>query len=139
MKVALYARVAAQRQGDEGATLQIEALRAHASRQGFKVIETYVCCDAGYSGASLDRPGLNRLRHGAQTKAFDTVLIMSPDRLSRDSGDLLRTIEEFERCAVPIVFVEKGLDVALPHHGVAAILGRAKQNDPSDSKGHHEG
>jgi DNA invertase Pin-like site-specific DNA recombinase len=32
MKVALYARVATQRQGDEGAAFQIEALRAHASK-----------------------------------------------------------------------------------------------------------
>ena len=138
MKVALYARVAAQRQGDKGATLQIEALRAHASKQGFDVAETYVCCDAGYSGASLDRPGLNRLRYGVETKAFDAVVIMSPDRLSRNCGDLIRTIEEVERCAVPIVFVEEGLEVPLPH-GVAAVRGRAKQNDPPDSKDHHEG
>jgi DNA invertase Pin-like site-specific DNA recombinase len=34
MKVALYARVATQRQGDKRATLQIEALRAHASKHG---------------------------------------------------------------------------------------------------------
>ena len=138
MKVALYARVAAQRQGDKGATLQIEALRAHASKQGVEVVETYVCCDAGYSGASLDRPGLNRLRHGVETKAFDAVLTMSPDRLSRDWGGLIRTIEEFERCAVPIVFVEEGFKVPLPH-GVADNPGRAKQNDLPDSKDRHEG
>ena len=139
MKVALYARFATQRQGGNEATLQIEALRAYATNRGFDVVETYVCCDAGYSGVSLDRPGLNRLWHGVETKAFDAVVILSPDRLSRDCGDLIRTIEEFERCAVPIVFVEEGLDVALPHHGVAAICGRAKQNDPPDSKDHHEG
>lgn len=138
MKVALYARVAAQRQGDKGATLQIEALRAHASKQGVEVVETYVCCDAGYSGASLDRPGLNRLRYGVETKAFDAVLTMAPDRLSRDWGGLIRTIEEFERCAVPIVFVEEGFKAPLPH-GVAGNPGRARQNDLPDSKDRHEG
>jgi len=63
MKVTLYARVATQRPGDNRAILQIEGLRAHASKQGFEVMETYVCYDPGYSGASLDRPGLNRLRY----------------------------------------------------------------------------
>ena len=136
MKIALYARVATQRlDGQGGIALQIESLRAHASKQAFEVVEAYVCCDAGYSGASLNRPGLDRLRYGVETKAFDGVVILSPDRLSRDCGDLVRMIEEFERCAVPIVFVEEGLDVALPHHGIATIL----QNDPPDSKGHHEG
>jgi DNA invertase Pin-like site-specific DNA recombinase len=61
MKVALDARVATQRPGDKHATLQVEALSAHASKHGFDVLETYVCYDAGHSGASLDRPGLDRL------------------------------------------------------------------------------
>ena len=138
MKVALYARVATQSQGDRRAALQTKALRAHASKHGLDVVETYVCCDAGYSGASLDRPGLNRLRYGVQAKAFDAVVIMSPDRLSRNSGDLIRLIEGFERCAVPIVFVKEGLDVPLPHE-VAAIRGQAKQNDLPDSQDHREG
>jgi site-specific DNA recombinase len=109
MKVALYARVATQRQGDKEATLQIEALRAHASKQGFEVVETYVCCDVGYSGASLDRPGLNRIRNGVLAKAFDAVLILSPDRLSRKCADLIHLLKEFESCATPIVFVEQPL------------------------------
>ena len=109
MKVALYARVATEGPGDTRAALQIETLRAHASRQGFDVVETYVCCDAGHSGTSLDRPGLSRLLYGVQTQAFDAVVIMSPDRLSRNGGDLIRMIQEFEGCGVAIVFVEEGL------------------------------
>ena len=80
-----------------------------------------MCCDAGYSGASLDRPGLIRLRHGVQAKAFDAVLILSPDRLSRNSADFIRILEEFERSAMPIVFVEQGLTIPLLSRGVAAI------------------
>ena len=135
MKVALYARVATEHQGDKRSTLQIEALRAHASKRGFEVMETYVRCDAGYSGASLDCPGLNRLRYGAQAKAFDAVVIMSPDRLSRNIGDLIHITEEFERCAVPIVFVEEALKVPLPQ-GTVAIRGQAKQDDLPESKDH---
>ena len=64
----------------KGIVFQIEALRAHASKQRHEVAEDYVCCDAGYSGVSLDRPGLIQLRHGVQAKAFDAVLILSPDQ-----------------------------------------------------------
>ncbi|MHC4176880.1 MAG: recombinase family protein [Planctomycetota bacterium] len=85
----------------------------------------------------MDRPGLNRLRYGVQAKAFDAIVIMSPDRLSRNSGDLIRLIEESERCAVPIVFVEEGLKVPLPH-GAAPIGGQANQNDLPHIKGDHQ-
>ena len=106
MKVALYARVATQRLDEQGGiAFQIEALRTHASNQRHDVAEDYVCCDAGYSGARLDRPGLNRLRDGVPANAFDAVLILSPDRLSRKCADLIRMLEEFERFATPVVFV----------------------------------
>ncbi len=122
MKVALYARVATQRPDEQGGiALQIAALRTHASNQRYEVAEDYVCCDAGYSGTLLDRPGLNRLRDGVQANAFDAVLILSPDRLSRNCADLLRILEEFERSAMHIVFVEQGLKMPLLSRGVAAV------------------
>ena len=109
MKVALYARVATDDPGDTRAALQIESLRAHVSKHGFDIVEPYVCCDAGHSGTSLDRPGLNRLLHGVEVNAFNAVVIMSPDRLPRHRGDLIRMIQEFEECGVAVVFVEDGL------------------------------
>lgn len=122
MKVALYARFATQDPDEQkGILFQIEALRAHASQQRHEVAEDYVCCDAGYSGVSLDRPGLIQLRHGVQAKALDAVLILSPDRLSRNCADLIRILEEFERSAMHIVFVEQGLKMPLLSRGVAAI------------------
>ncbi|MCH7688244.1 MAG: recombinase family protein [Planctomycetes bacterium] len=122
MKVALYARVATQDPDEQkGIVSQIEALRAHASKQRHEVAEDYVCCDAGYSGVSLDRPGLIQLRHGVQAKAFDAVLILSPDRLSRNCADLVRILEEFKRSAMHIMFVEQGLKMPLLSRGVAAI------------------
>ncbi len=122
MKVALYARVATQDPDQQkGIVSQIEALRAHANKQRHEVAEDYVCCDAGYSGASVDRPGLVQLRHGVQAKAFDAVLILSPDRLSRNCADFILILEEFERSAMHIMFVEQGLKMPLLSRGVAAI------------------
>jgi site-specific DNA recombinase len=108
MNVALYARVSTKNQQKHGTIAsQIEALRGYAKTQGFEVAEDYVCRDEGYSGALLARPGLDRLRDGAQAGAFDAILVLSPDRLSRKYAYLILILEEFERFGVRVIFLEQ--------------------------------
>ncbi len=108
MKVALYARVSTQRQEKKGTIAsQLEALHTYAQQQKYEVAEDYVCCDDGYSGTLLARPELDRLRDGAQAGAFDAILILSPDRLSRKYAYLILILEEFERFATPVIFLEQ--------------------------------
>src|SRR5919107_131184 len=59
----LYARVSTDEQARSGYSLaqQIEALRAYAAREGYEVLEEVV--DSGQSGASLERPGMDRARN----------------------------------------------------------------------------
>jgi site-specific DNA recombinase len=56
----LYARVSTDEQARSGYSLaqQIEALQAYAAREGYEVIEEVQ--DSGQSGASLERPGMDR-------------------------------------------------------------------------------
>ena len=70
MKVALYARVSTQRQA-QALTVeqQIERLMGHARQQGLASLPDQVFRDDGYSGASLRRPGLDRLRDRAAAAA----------------------------------------------------------------------
>src|SRR5215213_10493416 len=58
----LYARVSTDEQARTSYSLaqQIEALRAYATREDYEVLEEVV--DPGQSGASLERPGMDRLR-----------------------------------------------------------------------------
>jgi hypothetical protein len=58
----LYARVSTDEQARSGYSLaqQIEALRAYAGQEGYEVIEEVT--DPGQSGASLERPGMDRVR-----------------------------------------------------------------------------
>jgi predicted site-specific integrase-resolvase len=58
----LYARVSTDEQARSGYSLaqQIEALRAHAASEGYEVLEEVQ--DTGQSGASLERPGMDRVR-----------------------------------------------------------------------------
>ena len=108
MKVALYARVSSQRQEKRGTIAsQLEALRNHAKEHEYEIMEEYVCCDDGYSGTLLARPELDRLRDGAQAGAFDAILVLAPDRLSRKYAYLILILEEFERFGTPVIFLEQ--------------------------------
>ncbi len=69
MRVALYVRVSTQRQAQQqNVEQQVERLRAqvaaHVEEEGWEVREEHVFRDDGYSGATLRRPGLDRLRDG---------------------------------------------------------------------------
>ena len=84
MRVALYARVSTERQEQQGTIAsQLDALTRWAREQHHDVVDAYVCVDDGYSGARLDRPGLDRLRDGAEAGAFEAALVLCPDRLAR--------------------------------------------------------
>ena len=58
----LYARVSTDEQARSGYSLaqQLEALREYAVREGYEVLEEVQ--DPGQSGASLERPGMDRVR-----------------------------------------------------------------------------
>ena len=61
--------------------------------------------DEGYSGATLERPGLERVRDLAAEGQIQVVLIYSPDRLSRKYAYQILLIEEFARQGVETLFV----------------------------------
>ena len=81
---AIYARVSSDQQKEEKTiTSQTTHLLEQAQARGFTVPPEWVFEDEGYSGASLSRPGLERLRDLAAEGQLQTILIHSPDRLSR--------------------------------------------------------
>ena len=104
---ALYARVSSERQREEGTIgSQIEALLAFAQRQGYTVPPEWIFSDEGYSGATLIRPALERMRDLAAEGTLETVLIFSPDRLSRKYAYQVLLLEEWGSQGVDVVFVK---------------------------------
>jgi site-specific DNA recombinase len=103
---AIYARVSSERQ-KEAHTIgsQTEDLRTHAQAQGYAVAEEWVFQDEGYSGATLVRPGLERLRDLAAEGHIEVVLVHSPDRLSRKYAYQVLLVEELARHGVDVVFL----------------------------------
>ena len=60
--------------------------------------------DDGYSGATLERPGLERVRDLAVGGDIEVVLVHSPDRLSRKYAYQMLLIEELGRHGVETRF-----------------------------------
>lgn len=107
MRAAIYARVSSERQEKEHTIgSQLEALRAYAAKNGIEIIQEYT--DEGYSGARLDRPGLDRMRDLAEQGGFDVLLTYCSDRLARKFVLQALILEELERFGVKTIFLEGG-------------------------------
>ena len=105
--VAIYARVSSERQKEqETIASQTAALLEHAASQSWTVPSEWRFLDEGYSGASLMRPALDCLRDCIAEGQVDTVLVLSPDRLSRKYAYQILLAEEFQRHGAELVFVK---------------------------------
>jgi site-specific DNA recombinase len=104
---AIYARVSSDRQKEEQTIAsQTEALIEHCRQEGYTVPDEWIFQDDGYSGATLIRPGLERVRDLVVEGQIENVLVYSPDRLSRKYAYQILLVEEFARHGVEIVFIK---------------------------------
>jgi site-specific DNA recombinase len=103
---AIYARVSSARQKeDQTIGSQTVALREAAERSGLEIPPEWIFEDEGYSGATLIRPALERLRDLAAQVPIDVLLCYSPDRLARRYAYQALLIDEFARVGTEVRFV----------------------------------
>jgi len=103
---AIYARVPSEQQREERTIAsQTAALIEFAKTRGLEVPTEWVFEDEGFSGATLERPGLERVRDLAGEGQIQIVLAYSPDRLSRKHAYQILLIEEFAKHGVETLFV----------------------------------
>jgi DNA invertase Pin-like site-specific DNA recombinase len=82
-KAALYARVSSEAQQKERTIdSQVLELKRQIAAAGDVLVKEYA--DDGYSGAVLDRPGLEQMRQDVKTDLFDTIYFLNTDRIARD-------------------------------------------------------
>ena len=121
MRVGLYPRVSGHEQ-EENYSIpeQIERMKKYCESKDWLVYKIYT--DAGYSGGSLDRPGLQEMLKDVQTGKLDMVLVYKLDRLSRSQKETLYLIEdEFEKHNVAFTSMTENFDTSTPFG--KAILG----------------
>src|ERR1035438_9908775 len=104
---AIYARVSSEQQREEHTIAsQTAALIEFAASHDLQVPQVWVFEDEGYSGATLERPGLERVRDLAAEGQIQAVLAYAPDRLSRKYAYQILLIEELARNGVETLFIK---------------------------------
>ncbi len=114
--VAIYARVSTPNQTQaETIEQQIEQLQTFVKQKKWQLNPEHVFRDDGRSGATLERPGLDRLRDSVRMGEIDRILITTPDRLARNYVHQMILLDEFEQ-----------------HHCEVEFLDRPMSSDPHD-------
>lgn len=108
VRVALYARVSTSHQAQtQTLDQQLERLQAHVREQGWSLEDKHIFRDDGLSGASLNRPGLDRLRDAVRFGEVDCILITAPDRLARNYVHQMILLEEWARLSCQVQFLDR--------------------------------
>lgn len=131
IRAAIYGRVSSDLQEKEQTIRsQLEGLRKYVLERGYVIAGEYI--DDGYSGATLDRPGLDRLRDALRIAEMDVVVFHSPDRLARKAVYQGLVLEEIEKAGVRVEFLNYPVDdspesrMLLGMQGLFAEYERAK-------------
>ena len=108
-RAAIYARVSTDLQEKEHTIQsQLEAVRAYVSERGYIISGEYI--DDGFSGATLERPGLDGLRDALRSEEMDVVVFHSPDRLARKAVYQGLVLEEIEKACIRVEFLNYPVD-----------------------------
>jgi site-specific DNA recombinase len=133
VRAAIYARVSSDRQAQERTIdSQVQALRDRVAQDKLVLEEELCFLDDGYTGSTLIRPALERLRDQASAGAIDRLYVHSPDRLARRYAYQVLLVDELQHCGVELVFLNRPLgrgaedDLLLQVQGIVAEYERAK-------------
>ena len=111
LRAALYARVSGDQQAeDDTIASQLDLLDRRILRDGVTVPPELRFLDDGYTGETLLRPALERLRDTAAAGAIDRLYIENPDRLARDYPYQMVVVDELRRHGVQVIFLNRDLD-----------------------------
>lgn len=105
IRCALYARVSTA--GQQSVPAQLEALRDHAQRRGWTVVQEV--SEVG-SGAK-SRPKREALLSAARARAVDVIAVTKLDRWGRSLPDLVSTMQELADLGVGFVSVNDSIDL----------------------------
>jgi site-specific DNA recombinase len=133
LAVAIDARVSSDQQAQaQTIDSQVAALRTRVTADGCRLLPECEFLDEGYSGATLVRPGLERLRDLCANGGVERLYVHSPDRLARKYAYQVLLIDEFQRLGIEVVFLNRELsrspedELLLQVQGMVAEYERAK-------------
>jgi DNA invertase Pin-like site-specific DNA recombinase len=86
-----------------------EAYIASQRHEGWQALPD-VYDDGGYSGGSMERPGLKALLASVAAGRIDVVMVYKVDRLTRSLADFARIVDVFDRSGVSFVSVTQAFN-----------------------------
>src|SRR5882672_6057355 len=133
LAVAMYARVSSDQQAQaQTIASQVAALRDRVTGDDCELLPECEFIDEGYSGETLIRPGLERLRDLSASGGIERLYVHSPDRLARKDAYQVLLMDEFQRMGIAVVFLNRELsqspedELLLQVQGMVAEYERAK-------------
>ena len=133
VRAAIYARVSSDQQAREQTIhSQVAALRERVAGDGLALDEELCFLDEGFSGSTLMRPALERLRDLAYVGGFQKLYVHSPDRLARRYAYQVLLVDELKKHGVELEFLNRAIgvspeeDLLLQMQGMFAEYERAK-------------
>jgi site-specific DNA recombinase len=104
--VVAYCRSACEEPGTpSSAYSQAEAIRHYTDQRGLNLSAVYT--DAGVSGVTMKRPGLGKLLVDCRSGKIGMIITKDPERLSRDTMQLVALLEIFREAGAHVVFSTK--------------------------------
>ena len=115
-KIAIYSRKSKFTGKGDSITNQIEQCRQYlrymspdADERDILVFE-----DEGYSGGNINRPQFTAMMDACRAKELGMVVCSKLDRISRNTGDFIRIIDELTRLHISFASVRDRFDTATP-------------------------
>ena len=113
---AIYTRVSTDIQAEKefsSCEAQEQKIRSFiASQNNWQVFKIYN--DAGFSGATLQRPKIQELLLDLKKEKIDVVLVYKIDRLTRSPKDFYQLIEFFEQAKIDFISITERFDTSTP-------------------------
>lgn len=120
-RVVLYARYSTDQQNPASIETQLDLGNSFIVQRGWELCDTYV--DAGISGTNFDtRPGLQAALMGARKGAYDVLLCLTLDRLSRDLEHSAKIMKLLQFHEVELWTVHGSSSVSAMELGLRATL-----------------
>jgi len=104
LRAAIYARTSSDQQPIGH---QLAELRGRVAADEVRVPAEWELVDDGSSGATLVRPGLDRLRELITAGGIERLYVQSPDRLARTYAQQAVLLNEFQAAGIEVVFVDR--------------------------------
>jgi len=113
---AIYTRVSTDNQAEKefsSCEAQEQKMKSFiASQDNWQIFKVYT--DAGYSGATLERPALQQLLSDLKKEKIDIVFVYKIDRLTRSPKDFYQLIEFFEQAKIDFISITERFDTSTP-------------------------